>query len=117
MHLDLTYLVLAGMLKALRDASDWPGMQWLWRFNWLVDWRETHAKILFWPLDMWHICDVLLMVVFARTFLGWFEALGAVTVTLASFQLTTFLLHDRPVEALSTWWRKLRTPKEDHTIP
>ena len=116
-EINWTYLIIAGVCKTLRDVSDHPSMQWLWRFRLMVRWRETHVKLFLWPLDMWHICELAMLLSFARSFMGWTPSVIVVTLLLAVFQTAWFSFNDRPVAALQDWWRKLRVPKEDHMIP
>lgn len=113
---DWWFVCAAGACKALRDVSAHPSLQWLWRFERLVQWRDTHAKFLLWPLDMWHCTDALGVILFARSLCSWEWALILTTAYLAAFQVLYFCLWERPLVAFSTWLRKLAVPREDYTI-
>ena len=115
----ILWLVLAGLFEAVREIDVWGWTDsWLYRLTWVKRWSETHFKVLFWPLDLYHCAKMASFYCLFRAITGWVDALILTAAVLASYTFFhEFALRLVPFRRLRGWLRKLVVFREDHMIP
>jgi len=115
----IVWLTLAGFFEAVREIDVWGWTDsWLYRLTWVKRWSETHFKVLFWPLDLYHCAKMASFYCLFRAITGWVDALILTAAVLASYTFFhEFALRLVPFRRLRGWLRKLVVFREDHMIP